>query len=109
MRPSLLVCHALLLGACAALVASAPLGTAPRVALLVAVAAPLLLAVPGLLAGRRYTLQWLAILLVLYIGGAMVELVVRGRAAAAVLALLAALAELALLLTTLRNRSAVRG
>jgi uncharacterized membrane protein len=92
-------------GALVAAVAGA-VGLAPglRLAAAVAAAAPLLLAVPGLVRGRRATQQWLAVVLVLYAGAASVEVVAAsGQARAAALALLAALIELGLLLALIRG------
>lgn len=92
------VCHAVLLIAVVigTLFTAADAGV--RAALTVAAAAPLLLAIPGLRRGKRYTFQWLALVLVVYTGIAVVEVVVSlGRSLPAVAALLAALIELALL------------
>lgn len=65
---------------------------------------PLLAAVPGLRAGRSYTYQWLTLLMVWYVGVAIVEvLAVSNRFSFAAAALAAALAELALLLALIRQ------
>lgn len=92
------LCHAVLLVAVVSGTLSVSGGAGVRAALTVAGAAPLLLAVPGLLRGKRYTFQWLALALVVYSGFAMVEVVVSlGRSLPAAVVLLAALMELALL------------
>jgi uncharacterized membrane protein len=96
-----LVVHGTLIFAVAAAVGLEP---GPRLAIAAVAALPLLLAVPGLVRGRRYTCQWLAVLLVLYAGAASVEVVAAaGQAHAAALALLAALAELGLVLALIRG------
>lgn len=67
--------------------------------------APLLVAAVGLVRRDSYTYQWLAILLVIYIGGAAVEVVAtRGRVLVASIVLLAAALELGVLLVLIRAR-----
>lgn len=63
---------------------------------------PLLLAYPGLLALRRYTLQWLSIVLVLHISLTIMEVVVSGAQLIPTLTLLTGLAELSLLFLLIR-------
>ena len=60
--------------------------------------APLVAAVPGLAKRRRHTREWLALLLVIYFGVAVVEVVASlGASAPAVVALAASLIEFAVL------------
>lgn len=100
----LLVTHAVLILATAAGIAVAGLGLGGRAALLVVVLAPLALGVPGLYAGRLYTYQWMALAMVLFAGGAVVEVVATlGRSVPAGLVLLAALLELAVLFVLSRR------
>jgi hypothetical protein len=78
--------------------------TALRLAAAVLLLLPLLLTVRGLAAGRRTTERYLAVLLVVYIGGASVEVVARsGDAPLLSVALLAAALELGLLLALIRH------
>ncbi len=60
-------------------------------------AAPLLIAVPGLLSGRRYTYQWMSLALAVYAGYAVTEAVANpaARAWASVAVLLASLTFIA--------------
>lgn len=97
--------HTLLIGMLAASVLAQP--TAPRLALTAILLLPLLLAFPGLWAGRRAIEQRLAVLLVAYIGGISVEVVAQsgGRPLLSA-ALLAAALELGLLLALTRRRAA---
>jgi len=75
-----------------------------RAAAALAAGAPLALALPGLIRGRRYTCQWLAVVLVLYAGAATVEVVAAaGRATWAALAMLVSLLELGLLVALSRS------
>jgi uncharacterized membrane protein len=93
--------HALLT---CAVVASIGVATAAQVAIAAVLAAPLALAIPGLLHRRRNTYQRLAVVLVLYAGAASVEVIATsGAGYAAALSLLAALTELALLLMLIRR------
>jgi hypothetical protein len=89
----------------AAIVASALSTLTPaRVGLALALVAPLLATLPGLVRQRRPTLQALAVLLVAYVGGASVEVVARAGAAPLVsVALLAGVLELGLLLALIRR------
>jgi hypothetical protein len=102
MRRAAISCHVLLI---AALVASfVPPVSALRLATGTLLALPLLLTLRGLVQGRRAALQWLAVLLVAYIGGLSVEVVARsGDAPAQSLALLAAAFELGLALALIRR------
>src|SRR5215203_3626925 len=95
-------CHLLLIGA---LVASVlPPVTALRAAVAALLALPLLLTLHGVTQGRPSTLQWLAVLLVAYIGGLSVEVVARtGDALLFDVALLTAVLELALALALIRR------
>lgn len=70
-------------------------GTAPWLGLLLAL--PLLIALPGLARGRRYTYQWLSLALGVYAGYAVMESVANpvGRVWASVAALLACLSFVA--------------
>jgi uncharacterized membrane protein len=106
-RRATLVCHVLLVSALAASIVAPP--TALKLAAAVVLLLPLLLALHGLYAGRRTTLQWLAVLLVAYIGGASVEVVARSGAAPLLnAALLAAVLELGLVLALIRRRPTAR-
>lgn len=98
--------HLTLLAAVSIGLARAELGgavsgnVAVRAVLVAAGAAPLVLAIPGLYRGRRYTFRWLALALVAYAGLAATEVVASlGTSVAASIALLAALIELGLLLS----------
>jgi hypothetical protein len=83
--------------------------TALKLAAAVVLLLPLLLTLRGLHAGRHTTLQWLAVLLVAYVGGASVEVVARSGAAPLLnAALLAAVLELGLVLALIRRRSTAR-
>jgi uncharacterized membrane protein len=96
-------CHLLLEAALVAGILSTALSPL-RVGAAIAVTLPLLLTLRGLAAGRRSTEQRLCVLLVLYIGGAAVEVVAQsGAAPLASVALLAATLELALLLVLIRR------
>jgi uncharacterized membrane protein len=78
--------------------------TVARAALALALVAPLLVTLRGLVRGPRASLPWLAVLLVVYVGGASVEVIARGGHALPVNAmLLAAVLELALLLALIRR------
>ena len=102
MRRAAIGCHLLLI---AALVASfVPPSSALHLAATVLLALPLLLTLRGLVQARRTTLQWLAVLLVAYIGGFSVEVVARsGDAPAQSFALLVAALELGLTLALSRR------
>ena len=102
MRRAAIGCHLLLI---AALVASfVPPVSALRLTAGTLLALPLLLTLRGLVQGRRAPLQWLAVLLVAYIGGLSVEVVARsGNAPAQSLALLVAALELGLALGLIRR------
>jgi hypothetical protein len=95
-------CHLLLMGALTA--SLVPPATALRVCVAALLALPLLLTLHGLVHGRRASLQWLAVLLVAYIGGSSVEVVARsGSALSLSIALIAAVLELGLLLALIRR------
>lgn len=101
----MIACHALLV-ATVAVVAAGFAPSFPGNALAAAAAvAPLLVPLPAFWRGRPGVAPWLALLLVLYIGAACIEVVARGASSlAANAALLAATAELALLLVLTRRR-----
>jgi hypothetical protein len=106
LRTVTLSCHVLLLAALAAdLLAS---GASPgRLALVAAVIAPLLLALPGLRRADPLVLQRLAVLLVPYVGGTSMEVVARAGSAPLIsVALLAATLELGTLLAFIRRTGA---
>ena len=91
----------------------APYGEPPVTALRLVAAAllatPLLLTLRGLARESRACLQWLAVLLVAYIGGFCVEVVASaGRAPEANVALLAAVLELGLTLALIRRSAPIR-
>lgn len=103
------VCHATLIAAVVLGVLGVSLPAAVRIVVAAAAAAPLLLAIPGLRRGSRYTFQWLALALVVYAGAAIVEVVASlGRSFASAVALLAALLEIALLYLLNRSTPAAR-
>lgn len=105
LRRATLGCHVLLMAALAASIVATP--TPLRVAAVFVLLAPLLLALRGLAGGRRATLQRLAVLLVVYIGGLSVEVVARSGAAPLLsVALLAAVLELGLTLALIRRPTA---
>lgn len=95
--------HLALLVLVAAAAATAALPAAWRAAVAAAAAGPLLLGLPGLRRGSRRTCQWTALLLVLYIGAAIVEVVAAGGRTMPALVLFAALCELALLMLFSRH------
>lgn len=104
MGAATLSAHAAVLASLVWLVATA--GLQPIAAVMAAAlgAAPLMLGIPGLRAGRRYTLQWLAIALVFYLGLGVAETIAtQARSPAAIALLLASSTELALLLGGLRS------
>jgi uncharacterized membrane protein len=102
-------CHGVLLAAAMLGLLTASFDPGVRGVLAVSAAAPLLLAIPGLRSGRRYTFQWLALVLVGFAGAAAVEVVASlGRSVLASAVLLAALIELALLFVLSRSRPAPR-
>jgi hypothetical protein len=107
LRRATVCCHVLLAAAIAASIVATP--TPLRLAAAVLLVLPLLLTLRGLAVGRRATERYLAVLLVVYIGGASVEVVARsGEAPLLSLALLAAVLELCLLLALIR-RPVARG
>ncbi len=69
----------------------------------VAAVVPLLLTWPGLVALRRYALQWLSIVLVIYITVTVTEVLVSAARIVPVLALLAAMIELSLVFVLIRQ------
>jgi uncharacterized membrane protein len=103
LRHAVVGCHVLL----AATLATSILleGVSPlRVGAVIAVTLPLLLTLRGLVLRRRSSEQRLCVLLVLYVGGAAVEVVAHeGASMLAGVALLAAALELALLLVLIRR------
>jgi len=102
MRRAAIGCHVLLIGALFA--SFVPPSSALRLAAAAVLALPLLLTLPGLAHARRTTLQWVAVLLVAYIGGLSVEVVARsGDAPAQSFALLVAALELGLTLALSRR------
>lgn len=112
LRAALWASHFCLVASAAGTVLTMTAALATKAVLLAIALLPLLGAVPGLRAARRYTYQWLTLLMVWYVGVAIVEvLAVSNRISFAAAALAAALAELALLLTLIRQtpRAASRG
>ena len=96
--------HVVLLGAALLGAATVEAGALARIVLAAIVAAPLLLAVPGLRHERRYTYQWMTVVLVIYVGAAAVEVVATlGSSVFSGIALFAALLELVLLLRLIRE------
>ena len=101
-RPIALLCHALLV-VTIALTGFGDGASALRVLATAAIIAPLLATLPGLARGQRQTERWLAVLLVLYVGATSVEVVARAGAPLVSTALLAAVAELGVLLVLIRR------
>jgi uncharacterized membrane protein len=102
-------CHGALLAAALLGLLTSSFDLAVRGVLALVAAAPLVFAIPGLRSGRRYTFQWLALVLVGFAGAAAVEVVASlGRSVLATVVLLAALIELALLFALSRLRPAPR-
>ena len=103
LRSGALVCHGVLLAALAA-AAVTPATSGPRALAATLIVAPLLATLPGLVRGQRKVEQWLAVLLVLYAGATSVEVVAHvGTAPLFSAALLAAVAELGVLLALIRH------
>ena len=103
LRNAAIGCHASI-AALLALEILTPATTAVRLFVTAIVVAPLLATLPGLIRDRRGAQRWLAALLVPYIGGLCVEVVARAGAAPLLgAALLAAVAEIALLLVLSRQ------
>lgn len=104
LRLAAVVCHVLLCAAVAACILSSSALSPLWVGVAIAVTLPLLLTLRGLAVGRRSSEQRLCVLLVVYVGGAAVEVVAHsGAAPLASVALLAATLELALLLVLIRR------
>ena len=98
------VCHLLLAAALATSIVLAGISWL-RIAAVVAVTLPLLLTLRGLIASVRTIEQRLCVLLVLYVGGAAVEVVAQsGTAPLANAALVTAALELALVLVLIRRQ-----
>jgi hypothetical protein len=107
LRHLTVACHVLLIITLAASVLTA--ATLLRAGIAILLVLPLLLTLRGLAAGRRPVEQRLAVLLVVYAGGASVEVVAQSGAVPLLsVALLAAVLELGLLLALIR-RPAARG
>ncbi len=96
------VTHSFLLILTAALLLSLPLAWPWNAAVAVIVCSPLIIAYPGLLTLRRYTLQWLSIVLVIHISLTVMEVIVSVAGLIPTLALLTGLAELSLLFVLIR-------
>ncbi len=97
-----IACHLVVIGTVAA--SALATVTPARVGLALLLVAPLLVTLRGLVRERATTLQRLAVLLVVYIGGASVEVVAQaGDAPLLSAALLAAALELGLLLALIRR------
>ena len=98
------VCHVLLAAALATSIVLTGISWL-RIAAVVAVTLPLLLTLRGLIASVRTIEQRLCVLLVLYVGGAAVEVVAQsGTAPLANAALVTAALELALVLVLIRRQ-----
>lgn len=102
MPPALLTTHIVLLIVASATVLELASPWRIKAALLCAVIAPLAAASHGISTRRRYTYQWLSVVLVIYIGAASVEVIAAGSLTAT-LTLLAALVELSLLISSIRR------
>lgn len=104
LRTAVLACHAVLLAAVGTLAYGAAAASPWREIAAALACAPLVASTPGLLAARRTSAVWLAVLLVAYCGAASVEVVASaGGSLAAVVALFAALVELGLALMLIRR------
>lgn len=97
--------HVALMAATAAVFADYALAAVWRGVLLTLALLPLALTLPGLAAGNRNALRWLAVALVLYCGLGSVE-AIAARTLAAATTFLLALVELALVLSLSRRRGA---
>lgn len=103
-RNWLLAAHLGVLGAVTALVVSLDLTAVATGAALLIGAGPLVLAIGGLWTLRRYTLQWLSIAAVFYVGLGLVETIAsQGESLSAAVLLLTSGIELAALFVTLRR------
>jgi uncharacterized membrane protein len=101
---ALLGAHGVLLLFAVAAVATSSLAVGWRAALAAAAAAPLGGGVPGLLRRRPSTYTWTALVMVLFAGAGVVEVVASlGRAPLVAIVLLAAVTELALLFVISRG------
>lgn len=101
---ALLTVHAGVLAAAIWLAATAGLGLPGTAFALLLAAGPLLLAVRGLRDGLRYTQQWVALAMVFYVGFGLAETIAtQARSPAATLLLFCSIAELLLLLRSLRG------
>lgn len=103
LRRLLLAVHVVLTVCVAVLVFTAAPAAPWNVVLAAGAAAPLLAALPGLLADRRYSYQWLSIALVIYVSAAAMEVVAAGVRPVAAATLLAAVMALALVLVLVRR------
>ena len=102
LRRLTVACHVLLAGALIGSLTSTP--TALRLGIAFVLVLPLLLTLRGLARGQRAIEQRVAVLLIVYIGGASVEVVAHaGDAPLMSIGLLAAALELALLLALIRR------
>jgi len=100
----LLICHLGVAASVCGLAFSLGIGPAGAIAILVGGLLPLALGYRGLLAGSRYTRQWLAIAMVFYFGIGLAETVASlGATLAASALLFTSGAELALLLRALKG------
>jgi len=100
----LLALHACVLGGVVWLVLGLGLRPAVTVAVLIAGVLPLAAGVRGLIAARRYTRQWLAIVMVFYVGIGLAEMTASlGHSVGAMLLLLSAALELLFLLRSLKT------
>jgi len=108
-RTLLWICHIVLLVASAAWLLEQPSLELWLILLTAVLIAPLLFAIRGLVRDQVGTYRWLSLVLVIYIGAGSTEVVASQRAsAAAVVVMLAALAELGVLVTVIRTASPAR-
>ena len=108
-RTLLWICHIVLLVASAAWLLEQPSLELWLILLTAVLIAPLLFAIRGLIRDQVDTYRWLSLVLVIYIGAGSTEVVASQRAsAAAVVVMLAALAELSVLVTMIRNAPSAR-
>jgi len=108
-RSLLCICHIVLLVASAAWLLARPSPELWLILLTAVMIATLLFAIRGLIRERINTYRWLSLVLVIYIGAGSTEVVASQRtSAAAVVVMLAALAELGVLVTMIRNAPSAR-
>jgi uncharacterized membrane protein len=108
-RTLLWICHIVLLVATVAWLLARPSPQLWLILLSAVMITPLLFATRGLVREQIDTYRWLSLVLVIYIGAGSTEVVASQRTSvAAVVVMLAALAELSVLVTMIRNAPPAR-